>query len=145
MPTPKNDIIIWLQYARNDIGTAEREMQAHRNPRLRPYEIILHHCHQSAEKALKAFLLERTGKYPFRHDLGSLLLECENVEDKFINQRIENHCLWLNTFWNVKYPDFTLSLDSILAARGINSAKRIYDFVSVLLGQGKEYFRNEES
>ena len=141
MPTPKNDALAWLKYARNDLGTAEREMNAHRNPRLRPYEIILHHCHQCAEKALKAFLLHKTGKYPFHHDLGSLLLECEKLDSSFKNQRMENHCLWLNSFWNVKYPDFTLSLDGAIASRGVNSAKRIYDFVSDVLGHGKIYFK----
>jgi hypothetical protein len=47
---PRNDVLSWVKYAKNDIDVAIHEMEYLRNPRLRLYEIILHHCHQRAEK-----------------------------------------------------------------------------------------------
>lgn len=52
-----NDYKAWIEYAHSDLSVAMREMERTANPRLRPYEIILYYCHQSAEKALKAFLI----------------------------------------------------------------------------------------
>ncbi|MCL2187487.1 MAG: HEPN domain-containing protein [Defluviitaleaceae bacterium] len=133
----KKDVNAWLKYANNDLSVARREMNATRNPRLRPYEIILHHCHQCAEKSLKAFLLQQIGSYPFTHKRDELLRACEAIDTYFTNDRIINHCLWLNTFWNVKYPDFTLTIDAAIATRGINSAKRVHEAVITRLKIGK--------
>ena len=47
---PSDAVIVWVEYAKRDIELVMREMAYIRNPRLRPYEIILHHCHQCAEK-----------------------------------------------------------------------------------------------
>ena len=49
----RNDVLSWVEYAKRDIGLVDREMSYVRNPRLRPYEIILHHCHQCAEKIVQ--------------------------------------------------------------------------------------------
>ena len=47
-----NDVLKWVEYAKNDIDVAIREMEYLRSPKLRPYEIILHHCHQCSEKMI---------------------------------------------------------------------------------------------
>jgi len=118
------NVLIWVDYAKNDIEVAIREMEYHKNPRLRPYEIILHHCHQCAEKMLKAYILS-----------------CATYDNSFDGKRIIDHLIYLDVFWNIKYPDFTVSVDASHATRGINSAKRIYDFVSEKLGLGKVFAR----
>jgi len=134
MPMPSNTVEGWIRYANNDINTAVFMMNAARNPR--PYEIILHHCHQCAEKMLKAFLLHNAGGYPMSHNLKELRKECAGIDSDFNKRRVVEHCVYLDTFWNVKYPDFTISIDASHAKRGINSAKRIQDFVSMKLRQG---------
>jgi hypothetical protein len=89
---------------------------------------------------LKAYLLHFSGGFDKIHALEYLRVACTAHDNGFNGKRMIDHCIYLDTFWNVKYPDFTVSVDAILATRGINSAKRIYDFVSERLGLGKVYF-----
>jgi HEPN domain-containing protein len=135
-----NDVLAWVRYAKNDIDVAVREMEYFRNPRLRPYEIILHHCHQCAEKMLKAYIINAGGAPAQIHVLNTLRRACSVYNNSFNGKRIKDHCAYLDIFWNIKYPDFTVSVDSSHAIRGINSAKRVYDFVSTRLGLGKVFF-----
>ena len=137
---PRNDVLSWVGYARNDIDVAIHEMEYLRNPRLRPYEIILHHCHQCAEKMLKAYIINSGGTAAPIHVLNTLRRSCAGYDNGFDGKRIKDHCVYLDIFWNVKYPDFTVSIDASHATRGINSAKRLYDFVSERLGLGKVFF-----
>ena len=132
----RNDVLAWIEYAKNDMEVAVHEMEYLRNPRLRPYEIILHHCHQCAEKMLKAYILNSGGTIAPIHVLNTLLRTCSRHDKSFSGKRIIDHCVYLDTFWNIKYPDFTVSVDASHATRGINSAKRIYDFVSKKLSLG---------
>ena len=134
---PNNTVDEWVRYARNNIESAIREMDRQCNPRLRPYEIILHNCHQSAEKIIKAYLLSQNGTFPKEHDIRILRKLCAKLDSDFNKKRVVNHCSYLNMFWNIKYPDVTVQIDASEATRGINSAKRIFDFVSGKLGHGK--------
>jgi len=131
----------WVKYARNNLDAAIRDMDLLCNPRLRPYELILYNCHQSSEKMLKAYLLTYSGAYTQIHDLQRLRLLCSQIDSTFNGKRIIDHCTYLNIFWNVKYPDVSLSVDASHTIRGINSAKRIFDFVSVRLGKTKVFFQ----
>jgi len=133
-------VLAWVKYARNDIEVGLLAMNSVRNPRLRPYEIILHHCHQCVEKMLKAYLLHVFGKFDKIHNLEFLRVACTTHDNGFNGKRMIDHCTYLDAFWNIKYPDFTISVDASHATRGINSAKRIYDFVSERLGLEKVYF-----
>jgi HEPN domain-containing protein len=136
----RNEVLTWVRYARNDIDVAIREMEYFRNPRQRPYEIILHHCHQCAEKMLKAYIFNAGGIPSQIHVLNSLRRTCAGYDISFNGKRIKDHCTYLDIFWNIKYPDFTVSVDSSHASRGVNSAKRIYDFVSERLAIDKVFF-----
>jgi len=130
----------WIKYARNNLEAAIRDMELQCNPRLRPYELILSNCHQSAEKMLKAYLLSKSSSYPQIHDLQRLRMLCSHFDISFNGTRFVDHCAYLNMFWNVKYPDFAVSVDAAITARGVNSAKRIYDFVLIRLDMAKIYF-----
>ena len=137
----RNDVLAWIDYAKRDMELVEREMSYERNPRLRPYEIILHHCHQCAEKMLKAYIIDSGGTPSYTHDLNKLRKMSVVYDNGFDGKRITDYCVYLDAFWNVKYPDFTVSLDASHTTRGIKSAKRIYDFVSVRLGIEKEFYK----
>jgi len=129
----------WVQYARNDLSVAMREMERTINPRQRPFEIILYHCQQSAEKVMKAYLVDR-GITGWGHDLDALRLQCAVFDSSFNSIRHAKHCAYLNAFATVRYPDYSISIDAADTARGLNSAKRIFDFVSERLGLGRMYF-----
>jgi len=51
------DCFEWLKFARQDINAAQQLFSQQQNPRHRPIEIILYHCQQGAEKALKAYIV----------------------------------------------------------------------------------------
>jgi len=135
----------WVRYAKNDLDVSVREMDRECSPRHRLYEVILMHCQQSAEKILKAYVIKTNpciNPKVFSHDLEAVRMECEKSNKKFNSSRLIKHISYLSAFISARYPNFSFSIDSSHAKRGIHSAKRIYDFVSVQLGLEKEYFRD---
>jgi len=133
----------WVRYAKNDMDVSIREMERECNPRHRHYEIIMMHCQQSAEKILKAYVIKNNpaiNPKVFSHDLEAVRMECEKSNKKFSSPRLIKHIAFLSAFIAARYPDFTFSIDASHAIRGINSAKRIFDFVSEQLGLEKVYF-----
>ena len=111
-----------------------------KNPRQRPHEQVLYHCQQAAEKALKAFLYNNN-QQPWGHNLVALRTECSKQDSAFNAKRFSDHCAFLQAYNTARYPDYTDTIDASVASRGINSAKRVYDFVSERLGLGKTYFK----
>jgi hypothetical protein len=89
---------------------------------------------------LKAYILNSGGIIAPIHVLNTLRRSCAGYNNSFDGKRIKDHCAYLDVFWNIKYPDFTVSIDASHAIRGINSAKRLFDFVSERLGFGKVFF-----
>jgi len=137
--TQENTWQTWVRYAHNDILVAANEMSRSVNPKARPFEVILYHCQQCAEKMLKAYILYN-GDSSWGHDLEALRLKCARYDSSFNAVRLINHCAFLSAFVNARYPDFTASVDATSAERAINSARRIYDHVSERLGCGKAFF-----
>ena len=129
----------WIQSARRDFTVIESIVVMISNPRLRPHEQVLYHSQQAVEKMLKAYLYEKK-EQPWGHDLNALRTECSRLDNKFDRKRIIDHCAFLQAYNAARYPDYTGSIDAITASRGINSAKRVYDFVSERLGLGKMFF-----
>ena len=106
--------------------------------------MILMHCQQSAEKILKAYVIKNNptiNPKMFSHDLEAVRMECEKNSKRFNSPRLINHIAFLSAFITARYPDFTMSIDSSHATRGLNSAKRIFDFVSEQLGLERAYFK----
>jgi HEPN domain-containing protein len=137
-----NDALEWLRFARMDIAAAQQLYSQQQNPRHRPIEVILYHCQQGAEKALKAYIVQN-GMLPRKleiHDMQLLRGACTQWSGKFNSARIIDHCAYLEPFSvAIRYPKHNLSLDSSHAARGLNSAKRIYDFVCKQIGLHGQY------
>ena len=102
--------------------------------------MILYHCQQGAEKALKAYMVQNGFFPPKTHELQTLRIICQQWDAKYNSIRLVNHCAFLDPFGIiVRYPKHNISLDSAHAARGLQSSKRIYDFVCERLGLGKHY------
>ena len=138
-----SDCLEWLRFARMDINAAQHLFSKQQNPRHRPIEVILYHCQQGAEKSLKAYIIQHgsmTKNFQV-HDMQVLRQTCTQWSKRFNNSHIIGHCAYLDPFSVVvRYPKHNLSLDSSHAKRGLNSSKRIYDFVCGLLGLEKAYF-----
>ena len=135
------DCLEWLRFARIDIDVAQQLFSQQQNPRHRPIEAILYHCQQGAEKALKAYMVNN-GQFPPKiHEMQELRIICTKWDTKFNNVRIIRHSAFLDPFAVViRYPKHNLTLDSSIAQRGLNSAKRVYDFICERLGLGRVYF-----
>ena len=126
------DCLEWLSFAHMDIAAAQSLYKTQENPRHRPIEIILFHCQQGAEKALKAFIIQHgvltSGLQT--HKLQLLRQACATKDIAFGRCRIIKHCALLDPFSvTTRYPKHYVPLDSALALRGLNSAKRVYNFV----------------
>ena len=136
------DCLEWLRFAIMDISAAQQLFAQQQNPRHRPIEIILYHCQQGAEKALKAYIVQNSGALPPKtHELQELRLLCRNWDIRFDSKRLIGYCAFLDPFAVVvRYPQHSLLLDSGHAVRGLNSAKRIYDHICACLGLRKSYF-----
>jgi len=137
------DCLSWLKVAHMDITAAQDLFTKQQNPRHRPIEVILYHCQQGAEKALKAFIVQHGGltQQLQTHDMQLLRQTCSQWSPGFNNQRIIRHCANLDPYSvAVRYPKHNLPIDSGTAVRGLNSAKRLFDFVHERLGLRKIYF-----
>jgi len=126
------DCLEWLRYARMDITAAQDLFLKQQNPRHRPIEIIMYHCQQGAEKALKSFLVQHgvvTDDLK-THDMQIIRKSCAQFDSRFSKPRIISHCAFIDPFSVIiRYPKHSIPLDSSVALRGINSAKRVYNFV----------------
>jgi len=92
-------------------------------------------CQQSAEKILKAYL-HHMGEMPWGHELTALRLKCALYNKDFENTRLMSHCEFLEQFNAARYADFNQDVDSQIAKRAINSAKKVFNFSAQKMGFG---------
>lgn len=112
----------WLRKADSDLKNAELCLAADE-----ALDTACFHCQQAAEKALKAFLIERNLKFPLVHDLKRLLDCCLPGDSAF--KALEPLALQLNPYAvQTRYDDeFWPDLDEVRDA--VASAKSIRQFV----------------
>lgn len=77
-PEHSNEPDEWLEKAAHELDAAEKLFQQDGFP-----DTISVHCHQTAEKALKAALLSFSADFPFIHDLTILLQLCTEKNNSF--------------------------------------------------------------
>ena len=112
------------------INIAERDLRSARilseaeKPEI---ENSCYFCQQCAEKALKAFLSFNNIQYKFTHNLETLCIECQELDNSFLELR--NQCDILNSYsTESRYvDDCCLSQDDMQEA--INLADEVLVFV----------------
>jgi len=114
----------WIKFSDRDLTTAK---YLYENMRPIPLEIVCYLCQQSAEKALKAFLIYSRIKPERTHDLESLRDKCEDIDASF-NDIIEK-CERLNDYSSQpRYPfEIEITDDDTLLA--LKDSKKISEFV----------------
>lgn len=122
-------VAAWLQKASHDLETAHRALHAGRPIT----DTAAYHCHQAAEKSLKAFLASRLEPLVKTHDLMDLLTRCAAADARFANwaDRISE----LSAFGTVlRYPsvDADPAVSDVTAA--LQTAQEFRDFVSAIVG-----------
>lgn len=60
----------WVDKAKADLATANRELRARKSPN---YDAACYHAQQCAEKYMKAVLIEEGRTFKYKHDLAHLL------------------------------------------------------------------------
>lgn len=118
----------WIELALEDEKMAEL---AHKE---KLYNQVCFHCQQGAEKFLKAFLLEKDGRFPKIHSLTELLVLASSRDQDLIN--LKNDCLYLDQFYvPTRYPDAPLgnlpegSPDQKDAKKSINILEQIKEVI----------------
>lgn len=114
----------WLDKADADLGLGRVALAA---------GYIEHTCflmQQCMEKALKGYLLDKTGAYPRTHTLIQLLAECIRLDATFASFRAD--CLIVDRYYiPTRYPDSTppSSLQQSDALRAMTAANSLLQFV----------------
>lgn len=82
MGKPKAELVrSWLTKSQHDLGSARR-LASEPAPY---FDTAIYHCHQAAEKALKAFLVQHDIVFEKTHNLTMLVELCKEVEPEFKN------------------------------------------------------------
>ena len=121
-------VAAWLQKTDHDLATAERAL----NAGAPITDTAAYHCHQAAEKALKAFLAARLEPLVKTHDLMDLLTRCAAADVRFADwaDRISE----LSAFGTVvRYP--SVDADPIVSdvTHALQTARLFHGFVSSIV------------
>jgi len=90
----KKESSLWLGQAERDFDNAEYNLKGKR------YDVVLFYTHQTAEKALKALMIEKKGHYEKIHDIVKLGKEV-GVPDFLLDKAKE----LTQAYSYVRYPD----------------------------------------
>lgn len=121
----------WVQKAEGDFHTAQRELRARKHPN---YDAACFHAQQSAEKYLKARLIEAGITFPKTHDLNLLLKLVLPVEPFWEAYRWQLDVL---TDYAVEYRYPGETADKHDAKSALKICKQIRALVRESLGLGK--------
>lgn len=116
----------WLQKAENDLMASRAIFAFYEQP---PTDTICYHCHQVAEKSLKAYLVFTGVIFHKIHDLIALLNLClskDNTLD-YLREDLEI----LNQYYiETKYPpDMPLDYSKDESQEAIHKAERIFNTI----------------
>jgi HEPN domain-containing protein len=120
----------WLTKAASDLKSA-RVLGMAQEP---PLDTAIYHCQQTAEKAVKAFLVSRGITPEKTHDVRKLTVQASRFEAGF-NEFIDRAAVLTPYAWEFRYPDdltetYPTPEEFDEAAQ---HAQAIYDFVLTLI------------
>ena len=120
----------WLDMAEIDFSVA-RHLYNTFHPK--PYEIICYHCQQSAEKAIKALIIQNgaPGGLPKLHDLSFLLNQLKNKY--VIDEKYYDYADTLTPYGvSVRYPN-ELFLEERHAKEALQMVEEILEWIRQIL------------
>ncbi|MGL4942065.1 MAG: HEPN domain-containing protein [Thermoguttaceae bacterium] len=121
----KNIIAEWLKKAEDDVIVAKHVFEELHPKQL---EISCYHCHQAAEKSLKAFLVSHNDTPEKTHNLVALCQRCCVFDEQF--NEIRDLCAKLNPYSNqTRYPNELSISDGDTQIANV-WARSIFDFCS---------------
>lgn len=121
----KKETTFWITKAEQDFKTVEILLQSNEGPP----GIICFHCQQSAEKYVKAFLVEKNIDFPRTHDI-LLLIERYLLQAYGVFREIIPAATDLTDFaTSTRYPDSEEDLDIIAAHDAYKAMIEIKSFI----------------
>ncbi len=116
----------WLLKAANDLKAAKGILGYYEDP---PTDTICYHCHQTAGKMLKGFLVRKGIKFGKMHDLIALLNLCLLSEQSLGNLRSELESL--NKYYiETRYPpDMPIIYPKQEAEEAVNKAEFVFEAI----------------
>jgi HEPN domain-containing protein len=108
----------WLQFAKEDLETAELLLRESRPPRL-----VAFHAEQAAEKALKAAIVASGGEVVRTHDLNELRLLIPTTYD--IAETDADLALLSQLAVEPRYPDTAAAITDSIAEKGVDDARTL--------------------
>ena len=124
MKTKKELIDNWIKRAKKDLLTAEHELSFHDAVT----ESICFHCQQATEKFLKAYLVFLDISFAKTHEIGELIIKCED-KDKEISVFKEEADKLTDYAVDIRYPEETFEPPITEAKEAFKVAKKIRDYV----------------
>lgn len=119
----KKEVDEWLKIAGEDYNAAVFL----KNMKPVPFEIICFHCQQSAEKYLKAFLVQQGILIIKTHNLDLIIKGCMGIDKRFVD--IKMNCIRLSDYAvEVRYP-YRSELNDKIMDIAIKDAGTIKNFV----------------
>ncbi len=119
----------WIEKAKGDFHTAQRELRARRAPN---YDAACFHSQQCAEKYLKAFLVSLKIEPPRTHNLVELLKLCVSRDGSF--ELVRPALEALNTFAvDIRYPGEFATKEE--ARDAVKAMRQVRAFVRTKLGR----------
>ncbi|HLC65060.1 MAG TPA: HEPN domain-containing protein [Candidatus Nanoarchaeia archaeon] len=107
----------WLQQAKEDLDSAEFNFHGNR------YNVASFLCQQTAEKALKALLIQKTGSFPKIHDL-TRLAKLTNSPKKILER-----CAAINPAYILsRYPDSPQSYSHQDCIKSLSYTKEVLEW-----------------
>jgi HEPN domain-containing protein len=118
----------WLTKAQHDLGTA-RKLAADPDPYL---DTAIYHCQQSAEKAVKGFLVFHSVRFSKTHDIEVLSGSAASIEPRFaawldIGERLTRYAT------RFRYPSAVMEPSREEFDRALSEAESFCAFVLSLL------------
>lgn len=118
----RTEVEKWLTISRRDLQSARALLKE------LILENVVYHCQQSAEKTLKAYLVQEGVVFPKTHDLDVLLDLCSQSDADF--RRWDDAADILTPYaTEFRYPSDTLEPEEEDAQQAIELAASILDFV----------------
>jgi len=115
----------WLKFSKTDFDVA-KHLSDNMHPR--PLEVICYHSQQSAEKALKAFLIHNDILPPKTHDLNQLCEMCEEIDSSF--DEIAASCGHLNRYGVMPRYPYEIEITKNDTDNAIQKATEIFDWIN---------------
>lgn len=115
---------LWLHKAEDDLAWTQDNVKAG------VYYGACFTAHESAEKALKAFLLYKKRRLRRIHDLNALLEDCSEIDKGF--EKLREAVEFLLPFYiETRYPIYEelVEFDEKQAAEALEKAKEVVEFV----------------